>query len=90
MIVPLLQLLQMRPEEVLIESTGVIGHRIKKVKKKICMFLCFTCDAGDRNLYDTFLCSIFPFLLSFLTIHSSDYRINSYAGRSSQFPSKAC
>jgi N-acetylglutamate synthase/N-acetylornithine aminotransferase len=27
----LLQLLQIRPEEVFIESTGVIGRRIKKV-----------------------------------------------------------
>lgn len=30
-IVPLSQLLQMGPDEVLIESTGVIGQRIKKV-----------------------------------------------------------
>ena len=28
----LLQLLKVKPEEVLIESTGVIGHRIKKVQ----------------------------------------------------------
>ena len=28
---PLYQLLQLKPEEVLIESTGVIGQRIKKV-----------------------------------------------------------
>lgn len=27
-----LQLLRVNPEEVLIESTGVIGHRIKKVQ----------------------------------------------------------
>lgn len=30
-IIPLLQLLKIRPDEVLIESTGVIGQRIKKV-----------------------------------------------------------
>lgn len=30
-IILLYQLLQLKPEEVLIESTGVIGQRIKKV-----------------------------------------------------------
>lgn len=30
-----LQLLQMKPEQVLIESTGVIGHRIKKVNEDL-------------------------------------------------------
>lgn len=30
-VITILQLLKMRPEEVLIESTGVIGQRIKKV-----------------------------------------------------------
>lgn len=34
----ILQLLKMRPEEVLIESTGVIGQRIKKVDSStLCM-----------------------------------------------------
>lgn len=31
-----LQLLKMGPEEVLVESTGVIGQRIKKVLKFSC------------------------------------------------------
>ena len=38
---PLLQLLKVNPEEVLIESTGVIGHRIKKVLV-ILLRLCFS------------------------------------------------
>lgn len=33
----LLQLLKVKPEEVLIESTGVIGHRIKKVQLQVFM-----------------------------------------------------
>lgn len=56
--IPLLQLMQMRPEEVLIGSTGVIGHRIKKVKEY--MLLCLACDAGDKNLYESFVYSNCP------------------------------
>lgn len=49
-IVPLSQLLQMGPDEVLIESTGVIGQRIKKVNMVILPLFCvsFTCDV-DRE-----------------------------------------
>lgn len=37
-VITILQLLKMRPEEVLIESTGVIGQRIKKVDSSaLCM-----------------------------------------------------
>ena len=39
-IMPLYQLLQLKPEEVLIESTGVIGQRIKKVNMDV------YCDLG--------------------------------------------
>lgn len=36
-----LQLLKMGPEEVLIESTGVVGQRIKKVVKFMCHLIVF-------------------------------------------------
>lgn len=40
-IVPLSQLLQIGPDEVLIESTGVIGQRIKKVNMATLPFVKF-------------------------------------------------
>lgn len=37
-VITIMQLLKMRPEEVLVESTGVIGQRIKKVESStFCM-----------------------------------------------------
>lgn len=43
MIFLLLQMLHLRQEEILVESTGVIGHRIKKVgekRKPLELFVC--------------------------------------------------
>ena len=75
----------------LIESTGVIGHRIKKVKEDLHVSLFYLRLLVIRICMILSCVQFFPFFyLFFFIIHSSDYWINSYAGRSSQFPSKAC
>lgn len=62
----ILQLLKMRPEEVLVESTGVIGQRIKKVDMST---LCPISYVNCVKEHPVFL-KIYSFPLYFLTKHS--------------------
>lgn len=81
-IFPLLQLLKVKPEEVLIESTGVIGHRIKKVQH-ISRFSNFASlvlpndlniaeraspSTSNTSQLDVKLCSTVIFFVSYVTI----------------------
>lgn len=60
---PLLQLLQVDPGKVLIESTGVIGQRIKKVTTKLggCLHFCLLYVIQDLEFRESLLESSGPF-----------------------------